>query len=191
MNVPLPKYAERGPIHDVVWIPLKFFHDSRGWLVELFRNDLVAPQFHPVMAYVSMTKPGVARGPHEHVDQADYFCFTGPSTFRVYLWDARKDSPTFGAKEVRDVGEDAPYALIVPAGRGPRVQERRRQGRAGVQRRQPAVRRLAEAGPGGRDPPREGRGLAVTRWSNRRRTKQRRAARSRQDEDTIRAEDIV
>jgi dTDP-4-dehydrorhamnose 3,5-epimerase len=68
------------------------------------------------MAYVSQTKPGVARGPHEHVDQADYFCFTGPSAFRVYLWDARKDSPTFGKKEVRDVGEDAPYALLVPAG---------------------------------------------------------------------------
>ena len=116
MNVSLPKYAERGPIHDVVWLPLKFFHDSRGWLVELFRNDLIDPKFHPVMAYVSQTKPGVARGPHEHVDQADYFCFTGPSTFRVYLWDARRDSPTFGAKEVRDVGEDSPYALIVPAG---------------------------------------------------------------------------
>lgn len=116
MNVSLPKYVERGPIHDVAWLPLKFFTDSRGWLIELFRNDLVPPQFHPVMAYVSMTKPGVARGPHEHVDQADYFCFTGPSTFRVYLWDARPDSPTFGAKEEREVGEERPFALIVPAG---------------------------------------------------------------------------
>ena len=62
------------------------------------------------------TMPGIARGPHEHVDQADYFCFTGPSTFRVYLWDTRKDSPSFGAKEMRDVGENAPFALIVPAG---------------------------------------------------------------------------
>jgi dTDP-4-dehydrorhamnose 3,5-epimerase len=55
-----------------------------------------------------------ARGPHEHVEQSDYFCFIGPGTFRVYLWDARPDSPTFGVKEVRDVGEDSPYALIVP-----------------------------------------------------------------------------
>ena len=68
------------------------------------------------MAYVSLTKPGVVRGPHEHVDQSDYFCFIGPSTFRVYLWDARPDSPTFGAREVREVGENAPYALIVPPG---------------------------------------------------------------------------
>ena len=30
MNVALPKFAEPGPIHDVKWVPLKFFHDSRG-----------------------------------------------------------------------------------------------------------------------------------------------------------------
>ena len=116
MNVQLPKFAEPSPIHDVKWLPLKFFADQRGWLTELFRHDLIDPKFHPVMAYVSMTKPGVARGPHEHVDQADYFCFIGPSTFRVYLWDARPTSPTFKAKEVRDVGETAQFALIVPAG---------------------------------------------------------------------------
>jgi dTDP-4-dehydrorhamnose 3,5-epimerase len=116
MNVALPKIAESCPIADVKWIPLKFYQDQRGWLTELFRNDLIDPKFHPVMAYVSMTKPGVVRGPHEHVDQADYFCFIGPSTFRVYLWDARKHSPTYQAKQVRDVGESAPYALIVPAG---------------------------------------------------------------------------
>jgi dTDP-4-dehydrorhamnose 3,5-epimerase len=116
MNVTSPKFAEPSPIHDVKWIPLKFFRDDRGWLTELFRNDLIDPAYHPVMAYVSLTKPGVARGPHEHADQADYFCFIGPSTFRVYLWDARPLSPTVGQKEVREVGETAPYALIVPAG---------------------------------------------------------------------------
>jgi dTDP-4-dehydrorhamnose 3,5-epimerase len=116
MNVTLPKIAEPTAITGVKWIPLKFFSDPRGWLVELFRNDLIDPAFQPVMAYVSQTKPGVARGPHEHADQADYFCFFGPSTFRVYLWDARPDSPTYKSKEVRDAGENSPYALIVPAG---------------------------------------------------------------------------
>ncbi|MCS6866887.1 MAG: dTDP-4-dehydrorhamnose 3,5-epimerase family protein [Gemmataceae bacterium] len=116
MNVVLPKYLERGVIADVAWIPLKFFTDARGWLVELFRNDLIPPPFHPVMAYVSMTQPGVVRGPHEHRDQADYFCFLGPSTFRVYLWDARPNSASFGTREVREVGENAPFAVIVPPG---------------------------------------------------------------------------
>lgn len=116
MNVSLPKYVERGPIAGVAWVPLQFRTDARGWLVELFRTDLIPPQFRPEMAYVSMTKPGVVRGPHEHVEQADYFCFVGPGTFRVHLWDARNGSPTFGAKEVREVGEGAAFALIVPPG---------------------------------------------------------------------------
>jgi dTDP-4-dehydrorhamnose 3,5-epimerase len=105
-----------GSIHDVVWKPLTFYHDQRGWLTELFRNDDIPAVFRPVMAYVSMTNPGVARGPHEHVEQADYFCFIGPGIFRVYLWDARTTSPTFGHKDVKDVGDGAAYALIVPPG---------------------------------------------------------------------------
>lgn len=105
-----------GTISGVVWKPLTFFTDSRGWLMELFRNDELLPEYRPVMAYVSMTHPGVARGPHEHVEQADYFCFTGPGTFRVYLWDARKDSATYGRREVKDVGDGSPFALIVPPG---------------------------------------------------------------------------
>ncbi len=105
-----------GDIEGVVWKPLKKFNDQRGWLCELFRDDDLAPEFNPVMAYISMTEPGVARGPHEHVDQADYFCFLGPSSFKVYLWDARKGAKTFGAKQVDVVGVDKPMALIVPAG---------------------------------------------------------------------------
>jgi dTDP-4-dehydrorhamnose 3,5-epimerase len=116
MDVTVSKFSKPGPIHDVKWIPLKRYTDNRGWLVELFRNDFIDPKFHPMMAYISETKPGISRGPHEHLDQADYFCFFGPSTFKVYLWDARKESPTFGAKETREVGEKDPFALIVPAG---------------------------------------------------------------------------
>lgn len=105
-----------GPIDGVVWKPIAFFADARGWLAELFRDDDVPAEYRPVMAYVSMTTPGVSRGPHEHVEQADYFCFIGPGVFRVYLWDARPGSPTFGHKEVKDVGDGAAFALIVPPG---------------------------------------------------------------------------
>lgn len=105
-----------GPIAEVIWKPLTFFRDQRGWLCELFRNDELAEIFHPVMCYISMTEPGIARGPHEHVDQADYFAFIGPSNFKVYLWDSREKSPTYGNREVRLAGQDAPFALIVPAG---------------------------------------------------------------------------
>src|SRR4051812_21365424 len=70
-------------IKDVVVTELKRFDDARGWLSELYRRDQIAAEFFPAMAYVSATRPGVTRGPHEHVDQADLFCFMGPSNFKL------------------------------------------------------------------------------------------------------------
>lgn len=105
-----------GPIDGVVVRNLSKHMDQRGWLVELFRQDEVAREFFPVMSYISETRPGIARGPHEHREQADLFCFIGPSTFRVYLWDARRDSSTFGNRMVLEAGEDDPKSVIIPAG---------------------------------------------------------------------------
>ena len=106
----------KGRIHDVVCKPLGKFLDERGWLTELFRSDELEPGVMPAMAYISMTLPGVARGPHEHVDQTDLFCFMGPSNFKVYLWDARPGSPSCGLKQVLYAGGDAPMMVIVPPG---------------------------------------------------------------------------
>jgi dTDP-4-dehydrorhamnose 3,5-epimerase len=103
-------------IDGVIIRPLKRHTDERGWLTELFRRDELDPEYHPVMSYVSMTKPGVVRGPHEHAKQADCFCFIGPSTFRLYLWDHRKNSPTHKQKATIDLGEDNPALVIVPKG---------------------------------------------------------------------------
>lgn len=104
------------PIHDVVIYALKKYYDDRGWLAELFRHDEIAEEFYPVMAYISVTEPGVQRGPHEHVDQADLFCFIGPGNFEMGMWDNRKDSPTYNHKMAFVAGEDNPQAVIVPKG---------------------------------------------------------------------------
>ncbi|SPQ01380.1 dTDP-4-dehydrorhamnose 35-epimerase related protein [Candidatus Sulfobium mesophilum] len=95
----------------VVIKELNVFTDERGWLTELFRND--ETDFRPVMSYVSLTKPGISRGPHEHVDQSDFFCFLG--NFRLCLWDNRKGSVSFGEKFVLDTG-GKPVTAIVPPG---------------------------------------------------------------------------
>ena len=52
----------------------------------------------------------------EHADQADFFCFLGPTRFKVYLWDNRPGSPTYRAHQADVVGADKPMALLVPAG---------------------------------------------------------------------------
>ncbi len=111
-----PDGCPASPIAGVLWMPLRKFHDGRGWLCELFRHDELPEEFHPVMSYLSVTDVGTARGPHEHVDQADYFCFLGPSNFKVYLWDNRKGSPTYGTFQSDVVGADKPMALVVPPG---------------------------------------------------------------------------
>ncbi|MBL8180221.1 MAG: dTDP-4-dehydrorhamnose 3,5-epimerase family protein [Blastocatellia bacterium] len=103
-------------IKDVVVYPLKKYHDDRGWLAELFRHDEIDAEFYPTMSYISFTNPGVARGPHEHVDQADLFCFIGPSTFKMRMWDNRADSPTFNHRMTLFVGQDNAQAVIVPKG---------------------------------------------------------------------------
>jgi len=88
--------------------------DSRGWLAEFFRSDEVA--YRPAMGYVSLTKPGVARGPHEHKLQSDVFVFMGPGNFELHLWDNRENSPTKGEYLKLVVGADDPILAIVPPG---------------------------------------------------------------------------
>ncbi len=104
------------PIQGVVFKPLRRFDDDRGWLIELFRHDELDEGDYPVMAYVSQTLPGVARGPHEHTDQTDQMAFVGPADFMLYLWDAREDSPTFGNHSATLVGESNMRSVIIPPG---------------------------------------------------------------------------
>lgn len=107
---------KKGKIHDVVVYPLKKLVDDRGWLAELFRHDEIAEEFYPAMAYISVTEPLIQRGPHEHVDQADLFCFIGTGNFKMRMWDNRKDSPTYRFIMTLYVGADNPQAVIVPKG---------------------------------------------------------------------------
>jgi dTDP-4-dehydrorhamnose 3,5-epimerase len=105
-----------GQIKDVVVYKLRKYEDERGWLTELFRHDELEEEFYPAMAYISSTLPGVTRGPHEHTGQADLFCFTGPSNFKLRMWDNRPESETFRHVMTLSVGEDNPCAVVVPLG---------------------------------------------------------------------------
>jgi len=105
-----------GEINDVVIRDLRKLNDGRGRLVELFRHDDLAPEFFPAMAYTSSTRPGVTRGPHEHVDQADLFCFLGPSNFKLRMWDNRATSATLRNVMTLIVGADNPKSVLIPKG---------------------------------------------------------------------------
>jgi len=107
---------EKGSIEGVLVKPIKKFVDERGWLAELYREDDIPEEYLPEMCYLSLTEPGVCRGPHEHVDQADLFCFIGPSNFKLVLWDNRPASKTYWRKMVLFVGEDSPMSTVIPKG---------------------------------------------------------------------------
>jgi dTDP-4-dehydrorhamnose 3,5-epimerase len=115
-QTPAPDRFSEAAIQDVIVRDLRKFTDERGWLTELFRHDELAAEFFPSMAYISSTLPGVTRGPHEHTDQADLFCFLGPSDFQLRMWDNRKDSPTYGNRMTMIVGESAPKSVLIPRG---------------------------------------------------------------------------
>ena len=81
--------------------------------MELFRSDELPEGCRPAMSYISMTRPGIARGPHEHRDQTDGFAFTS-GRFEITLWENRPDRARF--KCVLRAGDESPVFLIVPPG---------------------------------------------------------------------------
>ena len=101
-------------IEDVIVKKLKKNEDKRGWLAEIYRSDEM--DYQPVMSYVSVTKPGVIRGPHEHIKQSDCFIFVGPGSYEIHLWDRREKSKTKGEYIKLEVGEDNPCLVLVPPG---------------------------------------------------------------------------
>ena len=106
---------KKGILPDCIVSPLPRHEDERGWLSEIFRHDELEKNLHPEMAYVSLTRAGVSRGPHEHHHQTDLFAFVNGS-FRLYLWDNRSKSPTYGVRQVLDTGSEYPTTVIVPPG---------------------------------------------------------------------------
>lgn len=97
----------------VVIKQLRSFEDSRGHLIELFRSDELPEGFLPTMSYISVTHPGVSRGPHEHVHQSDLFAFVD-GAYELRLWENRPGHDEW--ELVLGVGEANPVAVIVPPG---------------------------------------------------------------------------
>ena len=97
----------------VIIKPLGSHHDSRGHLTELFRSDEIPEGTLPTMGYISVTHPGIARGPHEHVDQTDLFCFVD-GEYELRLWENRPGHAAWHQSFL--VGKSNPVAVIVPPG---------------------------------------------------------------------------
>jgi len=107
---------KEGKIQDVLVRKLEKYTDNRGYLIETYRSDQLPNGLLPRMSYISYTKPVIARGPHEHKEQTDIFCFIGPGNFKIKLWDNRKNSTTYGNCMEITGGEKNMITIIVPPG---------------------------------------------------------------------------
>jgi dTDP-4-dehydrorhamnose 3,5-epimerase len=114
-EIPGPDGWVDGSIYGVEISPFQVFSDERGWLSELYRSDEMPASDMPEMGYLSSTKPGVARGPHEHEAQTDRFAFFH-GAYHVVMWDARAGSPSFGRKTEMTVGVKNSVVVVIPPG---------------------------------------------------------------------------
>ena len=91
---------------------LKVIPDDRGRLMEILRSDdKIFKKFGQV--YMTTAFPGVVKAWHWHARQTDNFtCVQGK--MRLALYDARKNSPTYG--EVNDfiVSLESPMLVHIP-----------------------------------------------------------------------------
>ena len=104
----------KAEIKGVIIKEVSVYKDKRGWLAELFRKDQLKKDIMPRMAYISLTKAGITRGPHMHKYQTDYFCFLGVSKFVLHLWDNRKNSPTFKVHSEILMQENKIVIAVIP-----------------------------------------------------------------------------
>jgi dTDP-4-dehydrorhamnose 3,5-epimerase len=92
---------------------LKVIADERGRLMEMLRaDDEMFVKFGQV--YLTSAYPGVVKGWHYHKRQVDHFVVVR-GMMKIVLYDARKDSPTFGEVNEFFLGEHNQMILQIPS----------------------------------------------------------------------------
>ncbi len=112
----MAEIIESSRIAGVKIVRLKVFRDERGRFLETFRKEWFPERtWSLVQMNRSDSQAGVLRGLHYHFHQVDYW-YVAQGRIRVGLADLRKDSPTFGASETVEMGEQNEYGLYIPSG---------------------------------------------------------------------------
>ena len=93
---------------------LRVIPDERGMLMEILRaDDEMFREFGQV--YVTTAFPGVTKAWHYHKKQYDSMCCI-KGVLKLVLYDARKDSKTFGEVNEFFIGERDPMVVQFPPG---------------------------------------------------------------------------
>ena len=107
---------ESAIIKDVQIVTLKAFTDERGRFMETFRKEWFPQRsWNIIQTNRSDSKAGVLRGLHYHFHQVDYW-YVISGKIRAGLYDLRPDSPTQGAAQAIDLGEEHQLGIFIPVG---------------------------------------------------------------------------
>jgi dTDP-4-dehydrorhamnose 3,5-epimerase len=112
----MAEITESSHIRGVRIVHLKALGDERGRFLETFRKDWFPERtWEIVQTNRSDSRAGVLRGLHYHFRQVDYW-YVPRGRVRVGLADLRKNSPTFGAGEVLEIGDHNECGVFIPSG---------------------------------------------------------------------------
>ncbi|OQA12380.1 MAG: dTDP-4-dehydrorhamnose 3,5-epimerase [Chloroflexi bacterium ADurb.Bin360] len=112
----MPHIQESAFIRDVQIVTLQPFVEERGRFMELFRKEWFPQRsWEIIQSNRSDSRAGVLRGLHYHFGQVDYW-YVVNGRMRVGLADIRPDSPTCGATQTIEMGEENQLGLFIPIG---------------------------------------------------------------------------
>ncbi|MDX1503499.1 MAG: dTDP-4-dehydrorhamnose 3,5-epimerase family protein [Thermoanaerobaculia bacterium] len=95
-------------------VPVRANADHRGCLFEIFREEW-AGSFRTVQWNACVSRAGVMRGVHVHVDYDEFYTLPSGRVF-LCLKDIRRDSPTFGMGVGFEWSHTDGFAVPVPRG---------------------------------------------------------------------------
>jgi dTDP-4-dehydrorhamnose 3,5-epimerase len=102
------------PIAGCAVVPAKPNPDGRGCLYEIYRANWPGA-FQTVQWNACISKAGVVRGVHVHVDYDEYYTLLAGRGL-LGLHDIRRDSPTAGESVTIDWRADDRCAVVIPRG---------------------------------------------------------------------------
>ena len=112
----MAEIIESEVIGGVKFAELKVLADDRGRFLEIFRKEWFPERsWQIVQTNCSYSRANVLRGLHYHLRQVDYW-FAPQGMVRVALVDLRRSSPTRGAWQTLEIGEDNPVGVFIPIG---------------------------------------------------------------------------
>jgi dTDP-4-dehydrorhamnose 3,5-epimerase len=111
----MAKVTESAVIAGVYVVDPDVHGDVRGRFVETYRRSWFPGGREMVQGNRSDKQAGAVVGLHYHLHQADYW-YIPRGTGRVVLHDLRVGSPTEGATQTMDIGEENDRGVFIPPG---------------------------------------------------------------------------